>query len=277
MRNDVKKNCNDLEASEFMGLPKENLSFNPWPHSPHMKIVNLIEAGKVCLDVGCASGYIARELKRKKCRVYGVEIDPKLARKAQKYCVEVLNVDVEKGRLPFKPNQFDVIILSDILEHLVRPDLVLSRLRWYIKPGGYVIASIPNIARIEIRLNLLLGSLEYQKTGILSKSHLRFFTLKSAKKLFEIAGYQIERIDYTGLGSIIGVLPTLFAFQFIIVARPRSRRSPPTATMEVVRNSEVSIPDGSAKCMQRRAETVEDYLRFLNVAGWLMIQPKFVS
>lgn len=236
----MEKDYDDLEASEFMGLPEEDLSFNPWPHSPHVKIVDLIEAGKVCLDVGCASGYIARELKRKKCKVYGVEINPELVRKAQKYCVEVLNVDVERVRLPFKPNQFDVIILSDILEHLVRPDLVLSRLRRYIKPGGYVIASIPNIARIEVRLNLLFGSLEYQKSGILSKSHLRFFTLKSAKNLFKIAGYQIERIDYTGLGSIIRVFPALFAFQFIIIARPYSRQRPPTIAQEMHTHSNES-------------------------------------
>lgn len=212
----------DLEKLEFMGLPREDLSFNPWPHSPHVKIINLIEGGKVCLDVGCASGYIARELKKKKCSTYGIEIDPISVCEAQKYCVEVLNVDVEKLEgLPFNwPNKFDVIIFSDILEHLIRPDLVLYRLRRYVKPDGYVIASIPNIARIEIRLKLTFGFFEYRNSGILSKSHLRFFTLKSAKKLFKIAGYQVERVDYTGLGSMIRLLPALFAFQFIMVARP---------------------------------------------------------
>lgn len=221
MCNNAKKNSNDLRELEFMGLPKENLSFNPWPHSSHMKMLRLVKDGSLCLDVGCASGYMARELKQKNCKVYGIEIDPKLAQEAQKYCVEVLNADIEKiEQIPFRVNQFDVIILSDILEHLSRPDLVLANLRRYIKPEGCVIASIPNIVRIEIRLKLLFGSFEYQKSGVLSKSHLRFFTLKSAKKLFRIAGYQIERIGYTGLGSMIRILPTLFAFQFIIVARP---------------------------------------------------------
>jgi methionine biosynthesis protein MetW len=214
---------NSAIVEEFMGLPSESLSFKRWRHSPHVKILDLISDGSICLDVGCASGYFARELKVKNCKVYGVEVDPKLAEEAREHCVDVLNADMERvTNLPFEVKKFDVVILSDSLEHMMRPDLVLRKLREIIKPHGSVIASIPNVARIEVRLRLLAGHFDYQESGILSKSHLRFFTLKTIRRLFESAGYAIGRIEPTGLGSIVRVFPTLLAYQFIVVATPNS-------------------------------------------------------
>ena len=98
-----------------------------------------------------------------------------------------------------------------------RPDLVLGNLKRYLKPDGFVIASIPNIARLEFRLKLLFGKFNYEESGILSKGHLSFFTRKMAMGLFETSGYKISKIDYTGLGSKFKVLPAWLAFQFIII------------------------------------------------------------
>lgn len=152
--------------------------------------------------------------------MFGIEIDNKGAREARKYCQEVINTDVERiDKLPFSDKLFGVIIYSDILEHLKRPDLVLFKFKRYLADDGLVIASIPNIARIEFRIKLALGKFDYQESGILKKDHLLFFTLSTAKKMFQEAGYKIVKIDYTGLGSRIKIFSTLFAFQFIIVAQ----------------------------------------------------------
>jgi len=204
---------------------KENIEeyqFDPSPHSPHVKILNLVKPGKRVLDVGCASGYLAKRLIKKGCQVFGVEIDKQAAREARKHCQKVINADVERiDKLPFSDKFFDVIIHSDILEHLKRPDLVLIKFKKYLTDDGLVIASIPNIARIEFRLRLALGKFDYQESGILKKDHLRFFTLFSAKKMFQEAGFKITKIDYTGLGSRMRIFPTLLAFQFIIVAQKK--------------------------------------------------------
>ncbi|MBU3957243.1 class I SAM-dependent methyltransferase [Patescibacteria group bacterium] len=202
---------------------KENLEeyqFDPSSHSPNVKILNLIKSGKKVLDVGCASGYLAARLVKKKCQVFGIEIDKKAAQKASKHCQKVINDDVELiDKLPFPQNFFDIVVLSDILEHLKRPDLVLIKLKKYLADDGVIIASIPNVARIEIRLKLALGRFDYQESGILKRDHLRFFTLSSAKKMFQEAGFKITKIEPTGLGSRVRIFPTLFAFQFIIVAQ----------------------------------------------------------
>jgi 2-polyprenyl-3-methyl-5-hydroxy-6-metoxy-1,4-benzoquinol methylase len=195
------------------------------PHGPHDKIVSMMGKGCKVLDVGCGVGKLGKYLKEKlNCYVVGIEADEEAAKAAEKFYDEVIVADVEQLReLKYPHKYFDTIIMADILEHLKRPDMLLIKLKPYLKPEGSVIASIPNIARLETRIKLLLGKFEYQETGILDKTHLRFFTLKTAKELFESTGYRVIQVDYTGLASkhrLFRSLPTLFAFQLIIVAKP---------------------------------------------------------
>ena len=86
----------------------------------------------------------------------------------------------------------------------------------YLDKRGRIIVSLPNIARLEIRLKLLLGRFDYQP-GILGEDHLRFYTRKSALVMLQNCGYQVLEVIPTGLGHTIKILPTLFAFQFIYV------------------------------------------------------------
>jgi 2-polyprenyl-3-methyl-5-hydroxy-6-metoxy-1,4-benzoquinol methylase len=127
---------------------------------------------------------------------------------------------VEKiEELKYPKEYFDVIVFADVLEHLRQPDKVLLNLRKYLRADGFMVASLPNIARIDIRLKLILGRFDYGDSGILDKTHLKFFTLSSAKKLFTENGFMIERIDYSGRAARFRIMPTCFAFQFIILAK----------------------------------------------------------
>jgi 2-polyprenyl-3-methyl-5-hydroxy-6-metoxy-1,4-benzoquinol methylase len=186
----------------------------------HSKIIRYVGNHKKVLDVGCASGYLGKELARRGCRVVGIEIDPEAAKSAAEICEDVIVGDIEISDLHYPLGYFDVIICADILEHLKRPDLTLEKLRLYLRPKGLLIASIPNIAYWRIRLRLLLGEFEYKETGILDQTHLRFLTLKSARKLFKQAGFRLIGLDYIGPPQLVRILPTLLAMQFIIVAEP---------------------------------------------------------
>lgn len=196
--------------------------FNPSSYGTHAKIVKYVGTHKKVLDVGCATGYLAEWFKKNACYVVGIEIDYEAAKIAKRYCDNVIIEDVEHiKKLPYPEGFFDVIVYGDILEHLIRPDLVLVKFKKYLSPKGYVIASIPNIAWWLIRLRLLVGKFEYTNTGILDATHLRFFTLKTIRTLFENAGYKINKVDYTGLESKFGlckIFPTLFAHEFIVKA-----------------------------------------------------------
>ena len=90
---------------------------------------------------------------------------------------------------------YDFIICGDILEHLRHPNNCLKMLREKLKPDGKVIASIPNIAHGSVRLKLLKGRFEYEQSGLLDRSHLKFFDFYSIVELFNDTKLHIETFD----------------------------------------------------------------------------------
>jgi 2-polyprenyl-3-methyl-5-hydroxy-6-metoxy-1,4-benzoquinol methylase len=118
--------------------------------------------------------------------------------------------------------EFDTVVCGDVLEHLVDPWSTLREISKVLAPGGRVIISLPNIANLRIRLNLLLGRFHYQSAGILDITHLRFFTLKTARELIEESGYRIVSFHSVAGGRLTrpirALLPRLFAVQMLFVA-----------------------------------------------------------
>jgi 2-polyprenyl-3-methyl-5-hydroxy-6-metoxy-1,4-benzoquinol methylase len=200
----------------------EAVDFNPWPHSPHTMVLKMIPPGSKVLDVGCASGFMGRELKKAGCKTWGVEVDPAVAERAKRHCVDVAVRSMDLGcDLPFEKEFFDVILLLDVLEHLNRPDLVLLGLTQHLRPDGRVLISLPNIARVEFRLKLLFGQFDYTEGGLISIGHLRHFTRKTSRRMIRECGLKIISEQGTGLASMVRskmgmeLFPTLTAFQFL--------------------------------------------------------------
>ncbi len=161
------------------------------------KMSRLVGENKRLIDFGCATGYLAQLLKSKGCEVTGVEVNSKAAEVAEQYCEQVIVADLDFVSLAeILPGQvFDVAVFGDILEHLRDPWKLLEETRQLLKPEGYVVASIPNIAHGAIRLALLQGRFEYMEVGILDNTHLRFFTRKTVEELFAHCGYFIDVIE----------------------------------------------------------------------------------
>ena len=190
----------------------------------HKKIVHLVGAAKKVLDVGCASGYLAERFKANGCFVAGIEVDPEAAEEAKGNCDVVINGDIEQlAESTFAAESFDVIVYADILEHLRHPEVVLGLQRRWLSRNGFVVVSLPNVAFIGIRLRLLLGQLDYADVGILDRTHLRFYTLKTARALLSGSGYYITKIETVGrLGSLwpFRVFPSFCAQGFVFQATP---------------------------------------------------------
>ena len=91
--------------------------------------------------------------------------------------------------------RFDVILFGDVLEHLTDPETVLARFVPYLEESGRVIVSLPNVAAWTVRLGLLAGRFDYQPSGILDETHLKFFTLQSAKALVQKAGLELLQCE----------------------------------------------------------------------------------
>ncbi|HWO89175.1 MAG TPA: class I SAM-dependent methyltransferase [Gemmatimonadales bacterium] len=184
------------------------------------RILSLVGDNQRVLDVGCATGYLGEVLRRTKgCRVTGIDVDQEAVAIAAGVLDAALVWDVEEGDPPLHDERFDRIILGDVLEHLKRPDKALARLAGYLAPEGLIIASVPNIGYLPARLRVTLGQFDYQDLGHFDRTHLRFFTRRSVRQLFELSGLKITKLFYTGLPALLPVWPTLLAAKFVIVAQ----------------------------------------------------------
>jgi O-antigen biosynthesis protein len=206
------------------------VDFNAGRLRAHMKLLAAVGSGVRVLDVGCSSGYLAGPLSRRGNTVVGLELDPAAAREAEQFCERVLVGDVETMALPLEPASFDVVLCGDVLEHLRDPGAALARLRPFLRPGGRLVASTPNIANWAMRLSLLAGRWTYTDRGILDRTHTHLFTRRTLVQTVEGAGYRVEHVDFTvpapggsdaldaAARAVGGLRPTLFAYQWLITA-----------------------------------------------------------
>jgi 2-polyprenyl-3-methyl-5-hydroxy-6-metoxy-1,4-benzoquinol methylase len=186
------------------------------------------------LELGCAEGDFANQLKRHTgAEVWGIEFNPTAAEQASKVIDHVLVGDAEEriGQLP--DDYFDVIVCNDVLEHLVDPNSVLKMLKRTMKSDAVVIASIPNIRHFPALAQIVFRKdFPQREIGIFDRTHLRFFTRKSIIRMFEEAGYAVQKIKgingYCGpLGYLLiavslGYFADSFYLQYACVATPRN-------------------------------------------------------
>ena len=187
---------------------------------------------ETALDVGCGDGATGEILKIKYGVkvVVGIEANKEHAKKAETKIDKVIANNAEDAHaLPFHSNQFDLIVMADILEHFVDPWNTLARYRDFLKPNGVLLASIPNIQHWRTVMNLLRGEWQYTNWGTLDRTHLRFFTKSSIKDLFNQSGFEISRIDFeVGYTAKIvniltlGLLLNFVPFKYLILSHKKS-------------------------------------------------------
>jgi len=167
-------------------------------NTTHSKILSQVGFEKKVLEIGCSSGYMTSYMKNVlNCRVYGVELDDNAARKAVEFCEKIIVSDVELIDFEehFAGIVFDVIVMADVLEHLKDPQLLLTKVKPYLKEDGYILISIPNAAHGSLSLNALDGNWNYRQMGLMDETHLRFFDKDSFSRLLEASGFFISVLD----------------------------------------------------------------------------------
>jgi SAM-dependent methyltransferase len=168
-------------------------------YNSHYWILKLLSEAKQplrILDIGTADGYLGAILKGQGHYMVGVENDEALAVKARCHYDQFYIADVEEFDFPFD-DEFDYILFADTLEHLKRPAEVLRRALPVLKNTGEAVVSVPNVANFLIRLSLLAGRFNYTERGILDKTHLRFFTLRTVAELLESCGCRVIEVIAT--------------------------------------------------------------------------------
>lgn len=191
-------------STDALILGDENIWDNKWGFSStyschvRMDIIQLIDFSKkprTVLEAGCACGSNFIEIKNHvsdiKCT--GIELNAHSAAIAKLFA-DVYAMDLEKLDRPEWHDKFDIIVMGDILEHLKDPWQAVRNMFCLQSPGGEILISVPNIMHFSIFNQMFHGDWEYEDAGILDRTHLRFFTKKTAQRLLEQAGYQIRSI-----------------------------------------------------------------------------------
>jgi SAM-dependent methyltransferase len=186
------------------------------------------------LDLGCGGGHNGQLLKRAGARyVAGVERDTAACTVARHHLDEVVQCDLAAfDPAAFGPEPFDVILASDVLEHLLEPHLVLRRAVSYLRPGGLVVASIPNVAHVAVFLSLLRQRWPRHRSGIFDYTHVRFMAKHDMITLLSGCGLRVLRVEpyFTRYRLLRGasLLFSLYVFreywarQFLLVAQKPS-------------------------------------------------------
>jgi len=184
------------------------------PHSSHSIILKQLKQigmqEKRILELGVGDASLTEQMDRAGALVTCIEMDPQFASLAVPFAqkVKVANVEGIKYRPDDDNALYDIILAADILEHLLDPETLLSKLKAGLKKDGILIVSLPNVANIYVRLNLLFGRFPYHTKGILDKTHLRFYTLNSMRKMLTKTGWKVEK-------TLVTSIPVAIVFPFL--------------------------------------------------------------
>ncbi|MBU4016909.1 class I SAM-dependent methyltransferase [Patescibacteria group bacterium] len=209
----------------------ENKQFKKYNHvNPEilkMILKSSIKCPKV-LDVGCWTGALGSELKNNiDCTIDGIDNNEDVLSLAKNvgynnlYRID-LNIDFNSNLIKDK---YDFIVFGDVLEHTINPNKLISLFKEKLKDNGFILVSLPNIGFILYRILHLLGFWSYTDIGVMDKTHLRFFTLNSMKKLFESTnleilksvGINIVKKRFLLLSPLGKLYPSLFATQIVFL------------------------------------------------------------
>jgi 2-polyprenyl-3-methyl-5-hydroxy-6-metoxy-1,4-benzoquinol methylase len=151
------------------------------------------------LDVGCGFATTTARIQQLGNEVTGIDAAADIGEVAGRRLGRVVQADLQDFDAVTRTlgdARFDAVIFADVLEHLAWPVSTLLRYLAWLEDGGSVLVSLPNVGLWSVRFAHLAGRWEYGETGVLDRTHLRFFTRKSARWLLEEAGLEPVRTTY---------------------------------------------------------------------------------
>jgi 2-polyprenyl-3-methyl-5-hydroxy-6-metoxy-1,4-benzoquinol methylase len=175
------------------------------------------------LDCGCGHGRIARALAGR--TVDGIELSGEAADVARTVCRRVVtgSVTEELTWAALGEERYEAILFCHVLEHLTEPLVALNLAVQRLANRGCVVIVLPNVATWRMRWHLLSGRWEYADEGILDRTHVKFYTLKSARDFIAGAGLVVRE------EKLLVSPPAGNAFRQLLVRRFRSLSDAATA------------------------------------------------
>jgi ubiquinone/menaquinone biosynthesis C-methylase UbiE len=160
------------------------------------EVLQLLPANaKNIVEIGSGYGAMASSYKKinPTCNYVCIDIDPEYADAARSRCDKSLAANIEQ----MSPNEFDQLfpsdcwIFADSLEHLYDPWKLLTMIRERISPDGCIVCCIPNAQHWSVQYKLMSGSFNYEQSGLMDKTHIRWFTRTTMISMFASSGWRI--------------------------------------------------------------------------------------
>ena len=180
-------------------------------------ILNKLGSGTI-LNIGCGFGIFDHYLSER-FKVLGIDSERKEIEKAKELGKKFSRYFEYKltDAMEFKTNEkFDFVLCSELLEHLKDDSKFIEKLKHFVKPGGYVLITVPNIQQLRNRFRGLFGL----KPIFMDRTHLREYTRKEIETLIENSG-----LDVLEMHRIVIYFPFENIIKVFIRPRSRIRRS----------------------------------------------------
>jgi ubiquinone/menaquinone biosynthesis C-methylase UbiE len=194
-----------------------------------MQVLNFIKRQDIgpvkrLLDMGCSDGETSIKIgKFVKCtEIFGVDIDDQAVQRAQLKNVKAVKSNLDIDGLPYADEMFDLVIMTEVIEHLINGDSALQEAYRVLSPTGYFLLTTPNLSWYVNRFVLLFGYQPYWtgcgkynlgkfKRGINEPSagHLRLFTGRALVQLLELNGFKIVALNGSSIGPISGLFSSV--------------------------------------------------------------------
>ncbi len=212
--------------------PLSKLPDNYYRHARSEVLRHLPEGALRILEIGCGAGGTLALIRehRPDAWLAGAEL-MKLDSPLYAKLNQIEQINIEQQLPNVAPNSIDVLLCLDVLEHLRDPQQALENLSILLRPNALLITSLPNLQYVRVSVPLLFGHFNYTDEGILDRTHLRFYTRRSAISMLASAGFavqEVERLRIRDIRKLMGILLPLpgwrdfWTKQFLFIAKRRA-------------------------------------------------------
>ena len=201
--------CDEYQRKQYSEVfSDESKNYHTFNSSKIKKVVELFEVherGKI-LDIGCGDGDFSKAIAKKTgASLYGIDISRDCIKKARSKGIEAKCVDIDGAILPFEDSLFDAVFCGDTIEHIFDTEKLVSEINRMLKPGGYLVISIPNVTAWYNRVLTLFGYLpvwieptsqKYRGTPFVKEGcgHVRAFNKRTLKHFLHDRGFIVEKM-----------------------------------------------------------------------------------
>ncbi|OHD54267.1 MAG: hypothetical protein A2Y33_16480 [Spirochaetes bacterium GWF1_51_8] len=158
-------------------------------------------------DLGCGPGHLCKYIHDAGFPVVGVDISENSLEKVREKGIKTVKADLQE-KLPFKDGELDIVIATEVIEHIYDTEAFMSELKRITKPSGSIIITTPNVASFARRLMLFFGKnpyLDYKLSG--TAGHIRYFTFRNMRDFagqfgLKIVSKQTDAVNLSGSGKM---------------------------------------------------------------------------